>query len=259
MPCDTGAPTTPDVHPGAIVPPYPHDVDWDRYAGALFDLDGVVTPTAEVHMRAWDVMFNDFLPAGQAAYTEADYFAYVDGKPRYDGVASFLASRGIELPWGDPSDDPSAETVCGLGNRKNTTFGQVLAEEGVTPYPGSVRLLDALRERGTPMAIVSSSRNAPAVLAAAGVASYFSVVMHGGVAAERGLAGKPAPDTFVGAARDLGVPVESSVVLEDAISGVTAGAAGHFGLVIGVDRGVGADALTKAGADLVVDDLAELL
>ncbi len=241
---------------------YLGQVDWTSYAAALFDLDGVVTPTAEVHMRAWDVMFNDYLTSrgdGQPAYTDADYFAYVDGKPRYDGVASFLESRGLELPYGDPSDSPGAETVCGLGNRKNDAFNEVLHADGVEPYPGSLRLVQKLHDQGFPMAIVSSSRNAPDVLDVAGLTSYFPVVMHGGVASERGLAGKPAPDTFIAAARDLGVAVELSVVLEDAISGVAAGHAGHFGLVVGVDRGVGADALTEAGADLVVTDLEELL
>ncbi|MEQ6899911.1 beta-phosphoglucomutase family hydrolase [Nocardioides sp. YIM 152588] len=236
-------------------------MDWSDYEAALFDLDGVVTPTAEVHMHAWAKMFNDFLAArgDQSPYTDEDYFHYVDGKPRYDGVRSFLASRGIALPDGTPDDDPSAETVCGLGNRKNGYFGQVLAEEGIAPYPGSVRLLDALRDRGVPMAIVSSSRNAPDVLAAAGVADYFRTVVHGGVAAEQGLDGKPAPDTFLYAARELGVTADGAVVLEDAVSGVRAGAAGAFALVIGVDRGVGADHLRDAGADLVVSDLDELV
>jgi beta-phosphoglucomutase family hydrolase len=240
-------------------------MDWGRYEAVLFDLDGVVTPTADVHMRAWSAMFNDFLaahpgPDGPAApYTDDDYFAFVDGRPRYDGVRAFLASRGITLPEGHPDDGPDAETVAGLGNRKNAAFAEVLRTDGVQAYPGSVRLLDTLRDRGVPMAIVSSSRNAPAVLEAAGVTHYFRTVMHGGVAAERGLAGKPAPDTFLTAAEDLGATAATSVVLEDAVSGVRAGAAGDFALVIGVDRGVGPDALTAAGADLVVADLAELL
>jgi beta-phosphoglucomutase family hydrolase len=236
-------------------------MEWDAYDAVLFDLDGVVTPTAEVHMRAWDLMFNDFLTAhgDQPPYTEADYFAYVDGKPRYEGVASFLESRGIDLPYGDAADPVEAETVCGLGNRKNDAFGRVLRDEGVTAYPGSVALLEALRERGMPMAIVSSSRNAPEVLAAAGVTGYFATVMHGGIAEQRGLPGKPAPDTFVAAAADLGVAPDRGVVLEDALSGVRAGAAGHFALVIGVDRGVGEAALAEAGAGLVVTDLGELL
>jgi beta-phosphoglucomutase family hydrolase len=237
------------------------DVHWDDYDAALFDLDGVVTPTAEVHMRAWAAMFNDYLAGveGQPPYTDQDYFDHVDGKPRYDGVRTFLLSRGITLPEGDPSDPPENESVAGLGNRKNEYFNRVLDEDGVEAYPGSVQLLDALRERGMPMAIVSSSRNAPAVLAAAGVTDYFGTVMHGGVAAERHLAGKPAPDTFLAAAADLGATADRSVVLEDAISGVRAGAAGDFGLVIGVDRGAGVDALTEAGAHVVVADLAELL
>lgn len=237
-------------------------MQWDDYDAVLFDLDGVITPTAEAHMRAWDRMFNDFLAGreeDQAPYTDADYFAYVDGKPRYDGVASFLASRGIELPHGDPSDSTESETVCGLGNRKNATFSQVLEDDGVEPYPGSVRLLEALRERGMPMSVVSSSRNAPAVLEAAGVRDFFTGVMHGGEAEKRGLPGKPAPDTFVAAAADLDSEVNRTVVLEDAQSGVEAGRAGGFGLVIGVDRGVGAEALERSGAHLVVTDLEELL
>jgi beta-phosphoglucomutase family hydrolase len=235
-------------------------VDWNDYDAALFDLDGVITPTAEVHMRAWDQMFNDFLRdrgEGQP-YTDEDYFEYVDGKPRYDGVRSFLASRGIELPEGDPSDAPETESVAGLGNRKNADFEEILQDEGVEPYPGSVTLVKALQARGTKMAIVSSSRNAAAVLAAARMLDYFPVIVSGKEAGERGLAGKPAPDTFLDAAAQLGVPKERAVVFEDALSGVQAGAAGDFGLVIGVDRGVGGDALIGNGADVVVDDLEEL-
>lgn len=236
-------------------------MNWDDYAAALFDLDGVVTPTAEVHMRAWSAMFNDFLTARgiDAPYTDDDYFAHVDGKPRYEGVAAFLGSRDIELPQGDPSDDPSEDTVCGLGNRKNDAFNEVLERDGVQAYPGSVRLLEALAERKMPMAIVSSSNNAPAVLETAGVDHFFSFVMHGGVASERGIAGKPSPDTFVAAADELGVTPAQAVVLEDALSGVQAGKAGDFGLVIGVDRGAGTQALTDAGASVVVKDLEELL
>ncbi len=228
---------------------------------ALFDLDGVLTPTAEVHMAAWSRMFNDFLAEreGQQPYTAADYFAYVDGKPRYDGVRDFLASRGIELPLGDPADPPQARTVCGLGNRKNDTFAAVLATDGVRPYPGSVRLLDYLSGLGTRVAVVSSSANAESVLTAAGLRDRFTVVVDGVVARREGLPGKPAPDTFAFAARALGVPRERAVVFEDATSGVAAGRAGAFGLVVGVDRGVGADALLESGADLVVGDLAELL
>jgi len=241
-------------------------VDWDAWDAVLFDLDGVVTPTAEVHMHAWEAMFTAFLTARSAAdhtsyppYTEQDYFAHVDGKPRYDGVRSFLASRGITLPEGSPDDPPTAETVGGLGNRKNEAFREILASEGVTPYPGSVRLIRELRRRELPLAVVSSSRNAPAVLAAAGLADDFAFVMHGGLATDLGLPGKPAPDTFAHAASVLGATDARSVVLEDAVSGVAAGRAGGFGLVIGVDRGAGEDALRSAGADVVVPDLADLL
>ena len=236
-------------------------VDWADYGAVLFDLDGVITPTAEVHMRAWALMFADVLAARgiDEPYTDQDYFDHVDGKPRYDGVRSFLASRDIALPEGSPDDPTSAETVCGLGNRKDEAFGLALHEDGVEAYPGSVALIEHLRERGIPMAIVSSSRNALDVLEVAGLGSFFPVVVHGGVAAERGLAGKPAPDTYWEAADELGVPRGTAVVVEDATSGVAAGAAGDFPLVIGVDRGAGAQALTDAGAHLVVTDLAELV
>ncbi len=231
------------------------------FAAALFDLDGVLTPTAEVHMRAWRAMFTEFFTAQGVtpAYTEADYFTFVDGKPRYDGVRSALHSRGITLPEGLPTDRPGSETVCGLGNTKNALFDRLLQDEGVAPYPGSVVLLDALAERDIRTAVVSSSRNADAVLAAAGLADRFSVVVDGAVAEREGLRGKPSADTFVYAARALDVPVAGAVVVEDAVSGVAAGRAGAFGLVIGVDRGAGAQALRQAGADIVVQDLAELV
>ncbi len=237
-------------------------MDWNGVEAALFDLDGVLTPTADVHMRAWSAMFNDYLQQKGIAepYTDADYFAHVDGKPRYAGVRDFLSSRGLTLPEGEPTDAPERETVCGLGNRKNDAFAEVLATEGVQPYPGSVALLDALAAgTGVRVAVVSSSRNAVPVLEAAGLRTRFDVVVDGLVAARDGLAGKPHPDTFVRAAELLGVSVAGSVVVEDAISGVAAGRAGGFGHVVGVDRGVGAQALTDAGADVVVDDLAELV
>jgi HAD superfamily hydrolase (TIGR01509 family) len=170
-----------------------------------------------------------------------------------------LATRDIVLPEGSGDDPPEAETVCGLGNRKNAVFSALLETDGVQPYPGSVRLLDRLRKRGVPLAVVSSSRNAPAVLAAAGLTDRFEVVVDGAVAAGDGLSGKPAPDTFVAAARRLHVTPADAVVMEDAVSGVAAGRAGEFGLVIGVDRGVGEQALLDAGADVVVRDLAELV
>ncbi|OYN99752.1 HAD family hydrolase [Enemella evansiae] len=233
---------------------------WDDIDACLFDLDGVITPTAEVHMRAWDTMFSEFLAArGAAAYTSADYFDHVDGRPRYEGVATLLEAKGIELPQGEPSDPPEAETISGLGNRKDKLFNEILAEEGIQPYPGSVRLLDALAERGTEVAIVSSSKNARAVLEAAGLLDRFEVIIDGQVAAAEGLPGKPQPDTFLAAAERVGVPKERAVVFEDALSGVRAGAAGDFGLVVGVDRGTGADRLREAGADVVVGDLDELV
>ncbi|WP_203337856.1 HAD family hydrolase [Nocardioides limicola] len=236
-------------------------MDWKQYDAALFDLDGVITPTAEVHMRAWSQLFTEFLTSRGLPdpYTDADYFAHVDGKPRYDGVRDFLESRGISLPEGTPEDDIDVPSVHGLGNRKNEAFNAVLATTGVVAYPGSVALLDHLAALGMPLAVVSSSANAPAVLEAAGLLDRFGSIVDGRVAVARGLAGKPSPETFVLAAEELGAPVTGSVVIEDAVSGVRAGANGGFGLVIGVDRGAGAADLTAAGADLVVTDLAELV
>lgn len=230
-------------------------------AAVLFDLDGVITPTAEVHMRAWATMFEQlFRDRGvQRPYSDQDYFQYLDGRPRYDGVAGLLASRGIEVPWGDPADPDEAETVCGIGNRKNAVFSALLDAEGIAAYPGSLAVLDRLGALGIPAAIVSSSKNAVPVLAAAHLADRFPVIVDGVVAHAEGLPGKPAPDIFLEAARRLQVDPANAVVVEDAISGVAAGAAGRFGLVVGVDRGVGSSALRDAGADLVVGDLADLL
>ncbi|MFV0460405.1 MAG: HAD family hydrolase [Actinomycetales bacterium] len=236
-------------------------MDWTNYKAALFDLDGVVTPTAQVHMIAWNEMFSEFLASRgiPEPYTDSDYFAYVDGKPRYDGVRAMLASRGIEIPDGEPDDPASAETVCGLGNRKNAVFTQVLERDGVQAYPGSVALIEHLLATGTRIAVVSSSQNAPSVLRAAGLLDKFELVVDGKLAKQNSLPGKPAPDTFAYAAAELDATNAEAVVLEDAVSGVQAGRAGDFGLVIGVDRGAGADELTQAGADVVVTDLAELI
>lgn len=232
--------------------------DLAAYDAVLFDLDGVLTPTAEVHMHAWRTMFEKLFADWdiQPAYTDRDYFEYLDGKKRYDGVASLLRSRDIEVPWGEPSDDPSADTVCGIGNRKNAVFASVLRAEGIAPYPGSVRLLDALQAQGVPVAVVSSSKNADEVLTAAGLRARFEIVMDGVVAERENLASKPAPDVFVEAARMLGVDPARSVAVEDAISGVQSAAAGGFVVVVGVDRGTGAENLREAGATVVVDDLA---
>ncbi|OIH99478.1 MULTISPECIES: HAD family phosphatase [unclassified Curtobacterium] len=226
----------------------------------LFDLDGVLTPTADVHMRAWSRLFTSYLAAhGADQYTEQDYFAHIDGKPRYDGVRSLLASRGIELPEGTPDDAPDAETVCGLGNRKNAEFTAELDEHGVEPYPGSLAFLTAAIDAGLDVAVVSSSANATSVLRTAGILDRFPVVVDGLVARQDGLAGKPAPDTYLDAASRFGLTAAECVVVEDATSGVEAGRNGGFGLVVGVDRGAGADALRAHGADVVVTDLADLV
>jgi beta-phosphoglucomutase family hydrolase len=238
----------------------PRDVDLSGIRGYLFDLDGVLTPTAVVHMHAWSRLFTPFLEQhGAAPYTDADYFAHIDGKPRYDGVRSLLASRGIVVPEGEVTDGASEDTVHGLGNRKNDAFNATLAEEGVEAYPASVAFLDAVQAGGCHVAVVSSSKNAPAVLSAAGLADRFEVVVDGSVAARDGLPGKPEPDTFERAAELLGLPTTVCAVVEDAESGVKAGAAGEFGVVIGVDRGVGRHTLAELGADVIVDELDELI
>lgn len=226
---------------------------WTDHDGVLFDLDGVITPTAEIHEHAWGELFADF------GYTGDDYLRYIDGRPRYDGVRTFLASREIVLPEGSPDDPPGDGTVCGLGNRKNELFNAILTRDGVAPYPGSQATLDLLAAAGVPSGIVSSSKNAVPVLAAAGLGERFDVVVDGVVAAQAGLAGKPRPDAFLLGARQLGVEPATSVVVEDAVSGVAAGRAGGFGVVIGVDRGAGSDALLSNGATFVVGDLADLL
>lgn len=210
-------------------------------------------------MHAWQTMFAQLFEQWNITppYTERDYFDYLDGKKRYDGVASLLRSRNVEIPWGDPSDDPSADTVCGVGNRKNVVFASVLRSEGIAPYPGSVALLDRLQKAGTPIAVVSSSKNAEEVLTVSGLRDRFDVVMDGVRAEQLGLPSKPAPEVFLEAARVLGVDPATAVAVEDAHSGVQSAAAGGFGLVVGVDRGAGAATLKAAGADLVVDDLAE--
>lgn len=228
-------------------------LSWSDYDGVLFDLDGVLTPTANVHQRAWTALFADY------DFTEDDYLHYVDGKPRYDGVRSFLAARGHSLPDGLPSDEPGTETVCALGNAKNVFFNEILDAEGITPYDGSVAFLDALHEAGVAVAVVSSSRNAGPVLEASGLADRFKVVVDGVTAAEEGFAGKPAPDGFLRGAELLGVDPTRTIVVEDAVSGVAAGAAGGFAVVLGVDRGAGTDALLRSGATHVVDDLGRLL
>ena len=234
-------------------PREPSRVDWSTFGAVLFDLDGVITPTAEIHERAWAALFEPW------GFTPTDYLRYVDGKPRYDGVRSFLESRGVDLPWGDPSDPPGVETVCALGNRKNDMFNTILDDDGIAPYPGSCAVLDLLDEHGVPQAIVSSSKNARTVLRAAGLEGRFPVVVDGVTAVEHDLAGKPDPAMFHHAAGLLGVPNDRSMVVEDASSGVAAGAAGGFAFVLGVDRGGNREALLEAGADMVVADLGDTL
>lgn len=243
----------------AGTPPVPECLAAAR--AVLFDLDGVLLSTSQLHREAWAELFAGwFAEHGIVpAYTEDDYFRLLDGRPRYDGVRAVLASRGVELPWGAPVDPPDADTICGLGNRKNAGFEQALAERGPRLFPDTVAVLLRLLREGKRLAVVSSSRNASAALAAAGIADAFDVVVDGQVAAEQRLAGKPAPDTFVHAAAELAVPVDQAVVVEDATFGVAAGRAGGFGLVVGVDRGAGAEALLAAGADAVVGSLAELV
>ena len=236
----------------------------DRVTACLFDLDGVLTDTAAVHNRAWTQTFDEFLRArdgdGCVPFDPgADYNAYVDGKRREDGVRSFLASRGIELPEGDPDDPPDAETVHGVGNRKNELLLATIARDGVEVYEGSRRYLQAARDAGLRRAVVSSSANTAQVLEVTGLADYVEVRVDGVTAREERLPGKPAPDTFLRAAELLGTPPERCAVFEDALAGVEAGRAGGFGCVVGVDRVGQAEALRERGGDPVVRDLAELL
>jgi len=234
-----------------------------RIRACLFDLDGVLTSTAVLHQEAWKQTFDDFLRrrdgAGFAPFTLADYNAYVDGRPRADGVREFLRSRGITLPEGSPDDPPGDETVNGVGNRKNELLLRVIDERGVDPYPGSVRYLGAVRDAGLAIGVVTSSANGEAVLKVTELDRFVQARIDGVVIAERGLRGKPAPDSFLAGAQALGVEPGAAAVFEDALSGVEAGRAGHFGFVVGVDRVKQADALRSRGADVVVGDLCELL
>ncbi|SHJ96630.1 haloacid dehalogenase superfamily, subfamily IA, variant 3 with third motif having DD or ED/beta-phosphoglucomutase family hydrolase [Pseudonocardia thermophila] len=239
----------------------------DDTRACLFDLDGVLTDTASVHAAAWKQMFDDYLRArAEREGTEfrpfdvkVDYGRYVDGKPRIEGTDSFLRSRGIELPVGGPDDPPDAETLTALSTKKNDLVQEKIRTLGVDVYPGSVRYLQAVKEAGLATAVVSSSANAAQVLEVAGLTEYIDHRVDGVTAKQRGLKGKPAPDTFLAAAADLGVEPAAAVVFEDALAGVEAGRAGEFGFVVGVDRLGQADALRAHGATVVVQDLAELL
>jgi beta-phosphoglucomutase family hydrolase len=239
----------------------------DAIRACLFDLDGVLTPTAKLHAAAWKQMFDDFLRKCAERTGRPfvpfdpvhDYDRYVDGLPRSDGVRSFLTSRQIELPEGDPNDPPDTETIAGLGNCKNEIVLHLIREKGVEPYEGSVRYVKAVRAAGPRCAVVSSSANCRAVLEGARIAELFDEVVDGVVLEREHLKGKPAPDSFLFAARALGVESSEAAVFEDALAGVAAGLAGGFGFVVGVDRAGQAEALREHGADIVVRDLAELL
>ena len=239
----------------------------DRYDAVLFDLDGVITNTATLHAACWKRMFDEYLQKRANQRGDEfrpfdlanDYRLYVDGKPRFDGVRDFLRSRGIELPEGSRDDSAELETVCGLGNRKHELVNEVIEAKGVEPYEGSVRLIDQLRCRGFKIAVVTSSQNCTAVLKAAKLDAFFDARVDGDVMHEQHLAGKPAPDTFLAAAKLLGTEPARSIVIEDALVGVEAGARGKFGLVIGVARKGNAKELAQHGAHLVVNDLSELV
>lgn len=236
----------------------------DTVRACLFDLDGVLTKTAVVHAAAWKEAFDDFLrrregPGFRPFDAVADYDEYVDGRPRADGVRTFLASRGIELPEGADDAPPELDTVRGLGNRKNALLLEKIHTQGVEAYAGSVRYVAAVRAAGLSTAVVSSSANCEDILVSLGMEKEFDVRIDGVVAAERGLPGKPHPDTFLEAAHDLDVAPEAAAVFEDALAGMDAGRSGHFGCVVGVDRVGQAQALREHGADIVVNDLAELL
>jgi beta-phosphoglucomutase family hydrolase len=237
------------------------------YEAVLLDLDGVITDTASIHAACWKRMFDEYLQNRARRRAEifrpfdlaTDYRLYVDGKPRYDGVRDFLTSRHIQLPEGSPDDPPQTETVAGLGNRKNELVNKIIEDMGVEPYEGSVELIRQLRRRGFKIAVVTSSQNCTAVLKSAKLDDFFDAQVDGNVIHAQHLAGKPAPDTFLMAAKLLGVEPARAVVIEDALSGVEAGSAGGFGLVIGVARKGNAEELRQHGAHLVVNDLGELV
>ena len=237
-----------------------------KFDAVLFDLDGVLTRTASIHAASWKEMFDDYLTTRSGRDGEShrpfdldsDYKLHVDGKPRDDGVRDFLRSRDVEIPEGQPDDPAGEETIRGLGNRKNELVRAAIAERGVESFEDAVVLVRRVRDNGMRTAVVSSSRNCEPILRAAGIVDLFELWIDGSVATRRGLAGKPAPDTFLEAARELGVPPERAVVVEDAIAGVEAGRAGKFGLVVGVDREGNPELLRRAGADLVVGDLSTI-
>ncbi|RLD69833.1 MAG: beta-phosphoglucomutase, partial [Bacteroidetes bacterium] len=237
-----------------------------KFDAVIFDLDGVITKTALVHASSWKKMFDEYMHSREERFGDSfrefthagDYLPYVDGKPRYKGVQSFLESRDIDIPFGDPSDDPDMETVCGLGNKKNIMFNKVLDEDGVEVYESSVEMLEGLKAAGVRIGVASSSKNCKPVLESAGLLHFFETRVDGVVSAEIGLQGKPEPDIFTTACDNLGVEYHRSVVVEDAVSGVQAGHKGNFGLTLGLAREDNIKELQVGGADIVVEDLAEI-
>ena len=244
-----------------------HIITRGRYDAVLLDLDGVITDTAKLHAACWKQMFDAYLQQRATQRGEAfrpfdlanDYRLYVDGKPRFDGVRDFLKSRGIQLPEGRPDDPPQLDTVGGLGNRKNELVDEVIHAKGVKPYEGSVKLIQRLRHDGFKIAVVTSSQNCGTVLKAAKLDAVFDARVDGNTMHAQKLAGKPAPDTYLAAAKLLGVAPARSIVIEDAIVGVEAGCMGKFGLVVGVARKGNAEELRQHGAQVVVNDLGELV
>ena len=236
------------------------------FDAVVFDMDGVITKTATVHSLAWKKMFDEYLRRRETQYKEPfrefthspDYLSFVDGRPRYQGVDTFLRSRAINLPYGEPRDNPGKETVCGLGNRKDELFNKVVEEQGVEVYESTIKLIEELLGKGVKLGVATSSKNCLLLLEKAGITHFFSTRVDGVVSAQLGLKGKPEPDIFTTATDNLGVERHRAVVVEDAVSGVQAGAKGHFGLVLGVAREHNAKELRSNGADFVVEDLAEI-
>ena len=243
---------------------HPHNSSYS-FEAVIFDLDGVVTKTALVHAAAWKAMFDEYLQLRQERdgdpfieFThEKDYLPFVDGKPRYKGVESFLESRGITIPFGSPEDDADQETICGLGNKKNTKFTEVLKKEGVQEYPSTVRLIRQLKESHIHVGVASSSKNCALILEMTGLDGFMETRVDGVVSVELGLQGKPEPDIFITAAENMGCAINKSIVVEDAVSGVQAGAKGNFGLVIGLARENNSEQLKLNGADVVLEDFGE--
>jgi trehalose 6-phosphate phosphatase len=241
-------------------------IDLKKFDAVIFDMDGVITQSARVHAESWKRMFDEYLQQRAKLQgkkfvpfdREKDYYQYIDGKPRYDGTRSFLESRGVSLPYGSPEDSPDKETICGLGNRKNQYFLKYLKEHGTESYPSTMDFIRKMQARNKRVAVISSSRNAKEVLEAAGVLTLFHVIVDGIDSAKQNLKGKPKPDIFLEAAKRLDVNPKRTIVIEDAISGVKAGKAGGFGLVIGIDRSGQNPELKSSGADVVVSDLSEI-